>query len=92
MWQSGNYLEMNITRKDAESVHHSGDCELDVKALLAKPYIKRQLNKINPESIQKELRQYGAWNEKELEDLEQNKVRLLWLMGGDLAERLFLKM
>lgn len=92
MYISGDYVELNITKKDAESVDHSGDCEEDVKALLQKPYIQRQFKKLNPESIKKELKQYGAWDEEELEDLEQNKIRLLWILGCELSERLFLKM
>lgn len=33
------------------------------------------------------LNEYGAWDEKELEDHEANRRRVLWLACGDISEQ-----
>jgi hypothetical protein len=82
-------IELQITKKQAAICSHSGDCENDVKYLLQMPEIKRQFNKINPALIADELREYGAWDETDLQDHEQNKIRLLWIACGDIHEKKF---
>ena len=49
--------------------------------------IRRQLEKINPEDLKRELREYGAWDDEELADHAQNLQRILWIAAGDITER-----
>jgi len=89
MWYttSSGKIELNITKKVAAICSHMGDCEQDVKFVLQEyPKVKRQLDKINPEVLASELKEYGAWDSDELADNEQNKVRLLWIASGDILE------
>lgn len=79
-------IEMNITKNDAHIGHHQGQCDDDVKFLSQKPYIKRQLKKLDPQAVKEELKGYGAWSDKELEDHNQNLQTILWLMCGDITE------
>lgn len=79
-----NYLKM--TTQDAKNCSHSGDCEADVKEVMKKTYIKNQLTKLDPEKLAKELKEYGAWNEDELKDHEQNLIRWTWISAGDITE------
>jgi hypothetical protein len=89
MWFSGNYVELNITRHDAESMSQPGkNAEEDVLYAMKKPYIKKQLQKLNPEKVRKELEQYGAWDTKELSNHTTNLIRLLWVASGDIVERM----
>ena len=41
---------------------------------------------ISAEDIREELHEYGAWDEDELADDEQNKHRLLWLAAGQVRD------
>lgn len=88
MWYTGNYstIELQITKEQAESASHQGACDDDVKALSELPAIKRQLAKMDKESLREELAEYGAWDEAELADHEQNLQRVLWIACGDIVD------
>ena len=79
-------IELEIEYADADEGYHPGQCEHDVMALSKKPYIAEQLAKIDPMVLRNELKQYGAWDEEELSDHEENIQRILWLACGDIVE------
>lgn len=83
---SSGRIELQIKLEDAENCSHSGRCDEDVEALLKVPYIVKQLAKLDPELVRKELREYGAWDDEELADHEVNLSRLLWIACGDVRE------
>lgn len=82
---SSGQIELQMTLSQAESVSHPGQCDLDVRALI--PELKNQLDKISPELLAKELKEYGAWDEKELSNHADNIERLVWIAGGDISEK-----
>ena len=88
-WFSGNYLtvEFQMTLEQAQSISHQGQCDSDVLALSRVPAIASQLEAINPESLRRELEEYGAWNENELSDHDQNLQRILWLAAGNIVDQ-----
>lgn len=86
MWKSGNYVELNILKRDAEVGYHQGSCDEDIHELLKEPYIARQFARMDKERLVKELKEYGAWDETELASHEDNCARLLWLFCGDIVE------
>jgi len=83
---SSGRIELAITLDDAKACSHSGRCDDDVAALLAVPYITEQLARISSDTLANELREYGAWDEVELADRQQNLARLLWCACGDIVE------
>ena len=86
-WSSSSgEIALQMTKAQAHSCSHSGDCEQDVQALLQAKNIKRQLDKLKPETIAKVLKDYGTWDKEELKDAEQNKIRLLWRACCDADE------
>lgn len=87
-WTTGSgCIELNITKKQAAICSHVGDCEADLKYVIANyPTIKRQLDKLDVKKLAAELNEYGCWNDDELADHEQNKVRILWIATGDIME------
>ena len=86
-WSTGSgRIELNITKAQAAIGAHSGDCEGDVKYLSNLPPIKRQLTKLDPALVSSELKEYGAWDETERADHEQNLIRLLWIACGDISD------
>ena len=88
MWWSESLgrIELQITLKQAQSCSHQGQCDDDVAALRKVPAIKRQLDKLDPKLVADCLREYGAWDDKELADHDQNLTRLLWCACCDIAE------
>jgi len=86
MYASFNRFELQITRDQALTGSHQGSCDDDIKALLTLPAIKRQFKKIDPEKVKEELKEYGAWNDEELKDVDQNQARILWIACGDIRE------
>lgn len=88
-----NYILNGITLslEEAEKGYHSGDCSEDVESLKKQLHIREQLDKINPESLRNELKEFGAWTEEELSDHEENLSRILWdacakIVDGDFYE------
>lgn len=80
-------IELQMTVEQAQSVSHFGQCDEDVAELAKVPAIKAQLDVLDPALISAELKEYGAWDAKELSDHAQNLQRILWLAGGDIPER-----
>ena len=79
-------FEIKMTFSQAKGGSHSGRCDDDIQALLDCPKIKRQLKKIPPVDIAAELKGYGAWDEKELQDHEQNIQRIIWIAASNISE------
>lgn len=77
---------------DALSGSHPGPCDDDIKALLELPYIKAQFDDIlKPDDIRDELKDYGAWDEDELANDDDNQKRILWCACCDIRDELELK-
>lgn len=81
-------IELSMTAEQAESVHHTGQCDADVKVLSNMPDIREQVVEIDAAILVKVLLGYGTWNIGELHDHRQNIQKLLWIAGSDIAEQL----
>lgn len=79
-------IELQMSMAEAESCSHSGSCDADVEALSKVPHIATQLAEIEPGLLASELAKYGAWDETELADHDQNLQRLLWIAAGDIVD------
>jgi hypothetical protein len=88
MWwtESLGRIELQITKSQADSCSHPGQCDQDVADLRKNPTIRRQLQKLNPATVSECLREYGAWDDVELSDHDKNLDRLLWIACCDIAE------
>lgn len=81
-----NRFELKLTADAVDACSHSGDCEDDVRYYMAQPEIRAELNKIPADKLAKELREYGAWDEEQLANHEDNLMRILWIAAGDIKE------
>lgn len=79
-------FSIKMTREQAYSASHPGPCDEDVKALLKDARIGIQLDRIGPDKIRAELKEWGAWDEQELADNEANKERIVWIAAGNIRE------
>lgn len=89
MWAVFNSIEFQMTYTEAENCSHSGSCDLDVEFLVNTPKMKRQLDKIAPEKIANELREYGAWNDEELKNESDNRMRIVWIAACNITEEYY---
>ena len=79
MWyySGSGRIQLNITLKDAQMCSHAGRCDDDVQWIMEnRPKLQRQLAKIDPEDLKKELDEYGAWDDGELSNHQDNLKRL----------------
>jgi glutaredoxin-related protein len=90
LYASFNYFDLYLTRKDVDSMPLSGQCDDAVKIIAKKPYIVRQFNAIDNSKLIKELTEYGAWDEIELQDKRANIERVIWIACSDIKENEFM--
>ena len=79
-------FELAMTLGQARAASHQWQCDDDVKVLCAQPGMAKQLDAIGPEKIRAQLEEYGAWDENELADDEQNRQRIVWIAAGNIKE------
>jgi len=88
LWNNSNYgNDLKLTRQDVNYCSQSGDMENNVLETIKKPYVKKQLQKLDPEKLAKELKEFGAWDETQLKDHNENLLRWVWLSACDISER-----
>lgn len=87
-WSCGSgYCELRITKADARTGSHPGQCDSDIAALRKVPYIAKQLAALDPERVRKTVAEmFGDATPQELADADSNLDRLLWIACGDIAE------
>ena len=86
-WNSGSgRIEIEMSAEQATSVCHPGPCDENVAYLMAQPEIKAQLDAIPNNLMAAELAEYGAWDDEQLKDNDDNRAKLIWIVGCDLNE------
>jgi hypothetical protein len=86
-WSSScGRITLQITKAQAAQGSHQGQCDGDIEALRNIPAIRRQLNKLNQTDVVKVLEMFGAWDDQDLADHDDNLNRLLWIACGDIVE------
>lgn len=85
---SSGRIELELTADDARCGSHQGPCDDDIADLRRVPYIRDQLDKFGPALLAEELKEWGAWDENELADHDQNLSRILWLACGGIVDEL----
>jgi len=80
-------LELLMRREDAELLSGGGYDQSDnAKTVIEQPYMVDQFRKLDVNDIRLSLKPYGAWNDIELADDDENQLRLVWLAGNDIME------
>lgn len=73
-------FELEIPESAVQDCSHQGPCDEDVA------YWAPKVSFPDPELIRAELKEYGAWDENQLLDEEENRSRLLWIAAGNIRE------
>lgn len=66
--------------------HHQGSCDAEVEEW--RPKIDWDDVGMTPEQIRSELNGCGTWSEEELDNVEDNQERILWLAAGNYQDNL----
>jgi hypothetical protein len=89
-WAAFNRFELRLPGKCVIDCSHQGQFDEDVAhwAPLIKKQVKKDnfINKPTAEKIKEELLDYGAWDDEELQDEDQNWHRLVWIASCNIAE------
>jgi hypothetical protein len=80
--------DLRLKPQDIENCSGSGDVTQAVKEVSQMPYVKKQTAKFEPTQLRKELKEYGAWDEDELNNHQENIQRWIWLSACDISERM----
>lgn len=83
VWHSGNYLELQISKFAVEQIAQSGDNLPAVEDWIGTIADYNISNK----QLTNELREFGAWDDNELENRADNLQRLMWTACHDISER-----
>lgn len=86
---SGNYVDFYVYQDDIDLMPLQGHCDNACEHIASKAYIQCQLED-KADKIAEELYEYGAWDDIELQDKQENIKRLIWIMVGDHKEQQFL--
>ena len=81
-WQ-GNYGDIEIPPEAWQEMSGSGQKDSAVSRWVNSPKIVWTMD---DEAIAKELKEHGAWSEKELSNAKENKKRILWIASNDISE------
>jgi len=81
-WQ-GNYGDIEIPPEAWQEMSGSGQKDSAVSHWVDSPRIVWTMN---DKEIAKELKEHGAWSEKELSNAKENKKRILWIASNDISE------
>lgn len=85
-WIEHAEVELEIEQEDIEACTHPGQCFHDVAYVRLKPYIMKQLDKINASDVRLYLSEFGAWDNEELQNHEENLLRLVWCACGSIED------
>ena len=90
MWYStsSGLIELQLTQDDVDAGYHSGSCDNDIADLRRIPRIATQLDALDPAFLRSELKEWGAWDDEQLADHDENQSRILWLACGDLFDNM----
>ncbi len=84
-------FDIEIPIELVETVPRHGMCDDAIETLCTTEPMSSYLALLNPQEIKDELSEYGAWNETELSDHNQNLRRILWIAIGNIQEETLLK-
>ena len=75
-------FELELPVEALEACYHQGQCDSDVEYWVDQVSIQ-----VEPSTLAAELKEYGAWDDSQLADHEENKRRILWIAAGDYHDQ-----
>lgn len=89
IWSSScGRIELSMTLDQAESVSGPGDQDGNIQALLKQSDLQQQIDQYSDTLIASTLKEYGCWNDDDLQYSFNNTLRLVWIAGCELTEEM----
>lgn len=76
-----NRFSVHLPDQCVADCSHQGACDDDVEH-----WMKLVQLDISPDKLKAELKEYGAWEDLELDNHEDNIRRIIWLAAGNIQE------
>lgn len=76
---------------DVNLLSGSGQQDANVYIAIRQPYIVAQFRKLDANTIRNELKSVGAWDDSELQDIELNQKRIVWIAACNISEEKFME-
>lgn len=76
-------FEISMPGSAARDCSHSGECDSDVE------HWAQRINRpatCTPDALRRELRKYGAWDDDQLANDDDNWLRIVWIAAGNIKE------
>ena len=87
LYNYANYgNDIYFTRKDVNTICQSGHNDEAVALVLKRPYIKKQVAKLSPEQLAKELKEWGTWTDNQLKCHTENINRWVWVSAWNIYD------
>lgn len=83
-----NRFIITIPYECMEDCSAQGRVDEAVQFWLSKSVIQNELKQIPDFDLMAELKEYGAWNEIELLNRDDNEARILWIAAGNYKEEI----
>lgn len=77
-----NRFEIELPEDAVTDCSHRGECYDDVSHWQT----KIDLSHIADNELSEELSEYGAWDEEELQNREDNEKRIVWIAAGNIKD------
>jgi hypothetical protein len=81
-------FEIEMKTDDIISATKPGPVDETIAAMLEEEFYSAQLDAIPADKIRSELSEYGAWDDDELKDDDQNRARILWIAAGNIKDEM----
>lgn len=82
-----NYIDgLEVPDWVVDSCPQSGNCDNALAEFREDDEVKAELDKLDPEQLKKELAEYGAWDDEQLNNHDENLTRILWIAIGNIWE------
>ena len=86
---TGDFVSLTMTKEDAIDCSQRGPDAGDTNARNVCVWIENnraQMDKHHAHSMRLQCQETGAWDAQELQDEEQNEIRVVWMAAGDIRE------
>jgi len=83
---SSGSIDLQLPGECLTDICQPGPADSAVAFWARQPEVAAQLDKISPATLRDELREYGAWDDADLQDHSENLERWLWLSACGAAE------
>lgn len=77
-----NRFTIELTAEQMTACSHPGPCDDDVEETVK----ELDLTQIQPDDLRAELKDYGAWDDDELQDHAANLRRIVWIAAGNIKD------